>query len=174
MPGDHGPYPEAFHLPHTGFDQYTCAIDPTPGDERLVIRYRQGTGVASRHFIEVFRLSDAVADRWSDPVVPRFEQPPVVGDFQGYTALGNFLYMFSGTAKDISSPYPPCLYCADMRTGEVVQSFGTTAGHALPHWEPEGLAFYVAGGTTPRLFFGFATGELHERTATLYYKQRMI
>ena len=175
MPGAQGHgvfHPEAFYLPRTGVDQYTCAIDPTPGKERLVTRYRKGTGKTAKHYIEVFTLADALAHRWNDPVF-HLLQPDVVGDFQGYTAMGNYLYLVSGTAKDVANPIPPCLYCCDMRTGEVVQSFGTTAGHNLDHWEPEGLAAYYPSGHTPRLFFGFATGKLHHRTATLYYKDRM-
>lgn len=174
-PGAQGPginRPDAFHRPHQGtdYDQYTCAIDPTPGHERLIIRYRRGKA----KWFEVFKLGDALAGHWGDPVIGKFTQPEVSGDFQGYTAMGNYLYLFSGKAKDNGgSQYPPTLYGHNMITGGQ-QIFKTTAGHKLDHWEPEGLAIYRPANGHPRLFFGFATGRPGHYNATLFYKQRQF
>lgn len=166
--------PKAFYLPHDGYDQYTCAVDATNG--RLVIRYSLATNREKKYYA-VYNMHDALADDWSNPIFGPFRQPSVTDDFQGYTALGNFLYIFTGTAKKEELPpgkkyHRPMLYCYDMAAGRVVQKFPTTAGHRLDHWEPEGMAGYVPSGGRPRLFFGFATGKKHHRTATLYYKDR--
>lgn len=170
-------HPDAYYTPSPGYDQYSCAVDPTPGHEHLIVRYSKRVydpvhpGGVRVHYFGVFTLNDALAGNWKHPVVPTFTQPRVHGDFQGYTAKGRYLYLFSGTA----AARDPRLYCYDMLANEVTQHDIRTAAAKNPgHWEAEGMAVYYPSSGKPRLFFGFATGGSGARRASLFYKQKPL
>ncbi|GAA4231482.1 hypothetical protein FHR32_003485 [Streptosporangium album] len=150
------------YAPIAGATSTTCAIDPSTN--RLVMRHRRAG--AARY--AVYDLSTIKAGG-STPLFD-IAEPPGLGVFQGYTALGQHLYMFDGTAYSASNPTGDThLTSVDLTTGKVVQRSFTAAWKSLNYREPEGMAIQLAGGN-PRLCFGFASGGAGARRTSIIYK----
>lgn len=164
------------HVPVPGSTNNTCTIDPTTN--RLIVRYF----VSGHPMYRVYELSDVRARNYT-PLV-EVPEPYIVGNeqpFQGYAAIGRFLYLLEGS--NYGSPgsvYPDGnthITCVDLNTGALVDRQLTRAGKTLSYREPEGMGVHLptlSDPSTARLCFGFASGASGARRASIFYKDRKI
>ncbi|MGW2787718.1 phage baseplate protein [Streptomyces populi] len=150
----------------------TVAIDPV--NNRLVHRYYvSSTWKYSLYDLTAFKAGTFTA-------LATVTQPTSLGVFQGYTTLGQYLYLLDG------EPYPPgsstgntYQTIVDWNTGTQIDRRLTGAGASLSYREPEGLAIQIpdtAAPTKTRLVIGFASGadENAPKQASFYYKDKLI
>ncbi|WP_148232942.1 MULTISPECIES: teichoic acid biosynthesis protein C [Thermomonospora] len=161
----------AKYRPIPGIRSVTAAIDPV--NRRLAMRYRKN----GRRRVAVYKLADIKARRYHKRLVD-VALPPQKGEvFQGYALYGRYLYTYYGTAYGPGNPKPgnARLSTIDLNTGKrIAGPTLTKAGASLPYREPEGMAVYRTASGQMRLFFGFASGDLGERRANLFYKNVLI
>ncbi|KAL2015084.1 hypothetical protein VTK56DRAFT_6323 [Thermocarpiscus australiensis] len=158
--------------PVAGATEHTCSVDPV--NNRLVVRYHLD---GAKH-IALFDLAAATTGNFSAPLAS-FKQPlpKTQGkSFQGYAALGRYLYLLWGDSYDASGGVLNSeVASVDMNTGQVVQGpVITRAGSTLSFREPEGLAIYETAAGEVRLFLGFASGKAGDRRANLFYKNATV
>lgn len=142
---------------------------------RIAVRYRDAAG---RPRYRVWDLDAFTARDYGDPLAD-FAQTGAHPDpripFQGYALHRDCVYQVAGTAYDPKTnpaakrgnTYVSCL---DIRTGELLQQERTEAGYSLQHREPEGVA--VRGGSEPRVYLGFASGQLGARRFSIFVKEK--
>jgi len=180
------------HTPVPGSTVNTASIDPVYG--RLIHRYSLGTGVV--HY-RVHDLNLARYGVWDRPLA-EIDEPTILVDtatyghptFQGYAAVGRYLYLLHGDAYGstetidgqevvISQPGVGNTFVSsvDLTTGTIVDTRSTKAASSLEYREPEGLGIHVPDIRQPdvfRLGIGFASGPMHARLATIYGKDLLI
>jgi hypothetical protein len=165
------------HRPIPAATSTTCAIDPV--NNRLVMRYRLDD--APR--ITAYDLAAVRAGVYRP--LATVDQPAVVAPveqpFQGYAALGRYLYLYEGAAYGKPGSVPPTgntyITCVDLETGAVLDRQLTKAGYSLDYREPEGMAIQLTRpgqACTARLCMGFASGVTGARMASIYYKSALI
>ncbi|WP_238846610.1 hypothetical protein [Nocardia arthritidis] len=145
----------------------TPAIDPSTN--HLTMRYEQ----AGAFRYAVFDL--AAVEAGSPTRLYDIAQPDGLGTFQGHTTYGNYLYLLSGDPYSDSNPAPGNTYITsvDLRTGQRIQHELSRAGKSLDYREPEGMAIRIDSGA-PHLCFGFASGQVGARVASIYYKSELV
>jgi hypothetical protein len=156
-----------------GSSTITCATDPIY--HRLIIRRHEGNAF----YYRVFDLTAAGKGDFTRELA-RIRQPSLWDGgtpvFQGYTALGSWLYIIDGEGHTKSSDINSYVRAVNLNSGLLRAQFKTKAGESIYFREPEGLAVYKPIGKAPRLFMGFA-GHDHNggpnRFANLYYKDVM-
>lgn len=161
------------YSPVAGSTNTTVAIDPV--NNRLAHRYNlSGTWKYS-----LYNLSDFKAGTFTE--LATVSQPSGLGTFQGYTTLGQYLYLLDGTAYSSTNPDPGNAYhtIVDWNTGNQVGRRLTEAGTSLSYREPEGLAIQIPDTATPtaaRLLTGFASGAdaSAPKQASFYYKDKLV
>ncbi|WP_327666947.1 MULTISPECIES: phage baseplate protein [unclassified Streptomyces] len=140
---------------------------------RVAVRYRDPAG---RPRYRVWDLDAFVARDYDDPVADIAQvgaHPDPKVPFQGYALHHDVIYQLAGTAYDAKTnpaakhgnAYVSSL---DITTGKLLQQQRTEAGFTLGHREPEGVA--VRGGSHPRVYLGFASGELGARRFSIFVK----
>jgi hypothetical protein len=164
------------HRPVSGSTNNTCAIDPTTN--RLTLRHHVNGGFR----YNVYQLADVRARSYT-PLVS-VAQPSTVGSarpFQGYTALGSYLYLLEGSAygtyDSVEGTGNTYITVQDLNTGAQIDRQLTKAGYTIPFREPEGMAIQLPTASDPasaRLCFGFAGGTSGARNASIYYKDLLI
>ncbi|MEV0431207.1 hypothetical protein [Micromonospora sp. NPDC050495] len=163
------------HRPVSGSTNNTCVIDPTTN--RLILRHKVSSGFR----YNVYNLADVRARTYTP--LASVAQPTTVGSarpFQGYTALGSYLYMLEGsgygTYDSVEGTGNTYITVVDLNTGAQVDRGLTKAGYTLPFREPEGMAIQLPTGdaSSARLCFGFAGGDSGARTASVYYKDLLV
>ncbi|GAA2088355.1 teichoic acid biosynthesis protein C [Actinomadura alba] len=152
------------------------AIDPW--HDRLVVRYRKD----GRLRAAVFDLDQAVRGRTdgrhrlADVRLP--DPDPAAQPAQGFALFGQYMYLFHGTPYGHAGSKAPVgnarITCVDLNSGRVVERELTRAFQGLTYREPEGMAIQVISpsGRSPqaRLCFGFASGPVGARRASIAYK----
>ncbi|GAA2751160.1 hypothetical protein GCM10010440_62350 [Kitasatospora cinereorecta] len=181
------------HTPVPGSTVNTASVDPVYG--RLVHRYSLGTGVM--HY-RVHDLALARLGVWDRPLAG-IDEPQITVDaatyghpaFQGYAAVGRYLYLLHGNAYGstetvdgtevvISRPGVgnTFLSSVDLTTGAVVETRPTKAAYTLDYREPEGLGIHVPDPAQPgvfRLGLGFASNQPGtDHRATIYGKDLLV
>ncbi|MCX5009199.1 Tat pathway signal sequence domain protein [Streptomyces sp. NBC_00638] len=161
------------YSPVAGSTNTTVAIDPV--NNRLVHRHR----VSSTWKYSLYDLSAFKAGTFT--ALATVTQPTGLGTFQGYTTLGQYLYLLDGTAYSSTNTDPGNTYqtIVDWNTGTQVDRRLTGAGASLSYREPEGLAIQIPDTATPtqaRLVTGFASGadSTAPKQASFYYKDKLI
>lgn len=157
----------------TGSDTITCATDPIY--RRLIVRRIEG----GSFYYTVYDLAAASRNSFTPLAhllqpAPWTPLPPLATGpvFQGYTAMGSWLYILDGTGGHPEA-FDSYVSAVSLNTGEVRSRFLTKAGQSINFREPEGLAIYQPIDKGPRLFMGFAGHETNggpDRYANLYYK----
>jgi receptor-binding protein len=147
-----------------GTDHTTVAVDAA--HRRLTMRYaRDG---AFRY--AVFPL-DAVG-RSGVPPVADIAQPALPATFQGFTSYGRWLYLLTGDAYGANGSTAPTgdtrISRVDLGAGAVAEEVPVTAAPDLVYREPEGMAVRLAGPGRPQLCFGFASGVVGDRRASVF------
>ena len=151
---------------------FTPAVDQRYG--RLGVRYSLSDGM----HINVYSLAAARVGDFST-VLASFKQPALTSgiDFQGWALYGSYVYLWEGEAYP-GDPDPAQatskLWCYDINTGQIVDSFRTLAGQSLTYREAEGMAVYGSTDATARLYFGFASGVTGDRRASLFYRNQLV
>ena len=151
---------------------FTPAVDQRYG--RLGVRYQVSDGL----HINVYSLAAARTGDFST-VLASFKQPALTSgiDFQGWALYGAYAYLYEGEAYP-GAPDPADstakLWCYDINSGQLVDSFATLAGQSLTYREPEGMAVYGSTDATARLYFGFASGVVGDRRANLFYRNELL
>ncbi|MGW6566024.1 phage baseplate protein [Streptomyces sp. NPDC054975] len=165
------------HTPVAGADRTTIAVDPA--NSRLVVRYRLG---GAFHF----GLYDLAAFRSGTYTqLAHVLQPTDVASpppFQGFTSLGQYLYLLEGSAYGTANPAPGNTYQSviDWNTGTRIDRRLTEAGKSLLYREPEGLAIQLPDPANPaaaRLVTGFASTASAtdtDKKASFYYKDALV
>lgn len=156
------------HQPVLGALEYTCAFDHRYG--RMAICY--WSGVDKR--VSILPLREVLRGGVPDPYAD-FVRPEGLGTFQGYALHGGDLYTIDGNSYSDDNPYPGNTHLSriDWRTGELVERVHNVTGAELDFREPEGLAIEYPRHGRPRLYLGFASGEVGDRRSNLYFlKQR--
>lgn len=169
--------------PVSGADRTTAAIDPVNG--RLAVRYRlNGTFSFALYDLATFKAGTFTP-------LATVTQPTgsAYSDFQGFTTLGQYLYMIDGNAytyanDTTTTPTDPdgntYITRIDWNTGSVSDRQLTKAAQSLYYREPEGLAIQIPDTTNTaacRLVMGFASENSATDTnkmASLYYKSSLI
>lgn len=163
------------HRPVSGSTNNTCAIDPTTN--RIILRHKVSSGFR----YNVYNLADVRARSYTP--LASVAQPATVGSarpFQGYTALGSYLYMLEGSAygtyDSVEGTGNTYITVVDLNTGAQVDRGLTKAGYTIPFREPEGMAIQLPTGSasSARLCCGFAGGESGARNASIYYKDLLV
>ncbi|MEV4756426.1 hypothetical protein AB0J86_15105 [Micromonospora sp. NPDC049559] len=163
--------------PVAGATSTTPAIDPTTN--RLIMRYV----LNGQRLITAYDLASVKARTYAP--LATVQQPAVVAPtnqpFQGYTALGRYLYLLEGAAYGNPGSTAPdgntYITSVDLTTGAVVQRFLTRAGYSLDYREPEGMAIQLTNPADPssaRLTEGFASGASGARKMSVYYKDVLV
>lgn len=145
-----------------------------PINNTLVCRYTSG----STKRIAAFPLKEATVGNFSTPLYD-FEQPALTGlssVFQGYAAYGSYIYILSGTAYEVNGGIVDSeVTSVNVNTGMIHQGpVLTKAGSTLTFREPEGMAVYTTQAGEPRLFLGFASGNVGDRRSNLFYKNELL
>jgi hypothetical protein len=145
----------------------TCNIDMARG--YLIMRYHTAAGPR----FGVYNLASVKAG--GTTALCDVGQPVGLGNFQGFTSYGSYLYILAGDAYSATNPSPgnTVITVVDLNTGAVVDQQQTNAGTTLTYREPEGMSV-LNYGTDHRLQFGFATGAAGARQASVYYKNVLI
>ncbi len=166
--------------PVPGSDHNTVAIDPV--NNRLVHRHRiNGAWKFSLYDLATFRAGTFTP-------LATIAQPDVLTGktFQGYTSLGQYLYLLDGTAYTYdaggnqTSESNTYLTSVDWNTGIVYERRWSNAANSLFYREPEGLAVQIpdmANTAAARLHIGFGSEESLTQTdkkATFYYKDLLV
>ncbi|TWD80921.1 hypothetical protein FB561_2018 [Kribbella amoyensis] len=151
---------------------FTPAVDQRYG--RLGVRYSLADGM----HVNVYSLAAAARGDFST-VLASFKQPTMTAgvSFQGWTLYGSYAYFWEGTAypgEPDETKANSRLWCYDINSGEVVETFLTLAGKSLTYREAEGMAVYGSTDPTARLFFGFASGVGGDRRANLFYRNTLV
>ena len=159
--------------PVPGATSTTPGFDPTTN--RLIMRYL----LNGQRLFTGYNLADVKAGNYR----PLFTvpQPSVVAPtnqpFQGYTALGRYLYLLEGAAYGNPGSTSPTgntyITVVDSNSGAVVQRELTKAAYSLSYREPEGMAIQLPNPNNPstaRLTEGFASGPTGGRQLSIYYK----
>ncbi|MFI7414630.1 Teichoic acid biosynthesis protein C (Precursor) [Streptomyces sp. NPDC049627] len=140
---------------------------------RIAVRYRNA---ADQPRYRVWDLDAFAARDYSDPLAD-FAQTGAHPDpkipFQGYALHRDCVYQLAGTAyhpktNPAAKRGNTYVSCLDIHTGKLLQRERTEAGYSLTHREPEGVA--VRGGSEPRVYLGFASGEPGARRFSIYVK----
>ena len=165
-----------------GSTQNTCNIDPV--NDLLTLRYWTG----DEFRFALYHLDEVKQEKSSYEPIYDIGTPEVMATnvFQGYASLGDYLYLWDGTAYGADNPPPPegtgnaHLTRVRWQTGEVEKHVLDTTGVDHHRREPEGLHVAVTerghgrGRPQVRLYAGFATSA-HEsadadRLCTIYYR----
>ena len=158
------------HQPITGADRFTCAVDPV--NERLIVRYR----TSDKQFrFAAYDIADVRADIYSRRLAD-VAQPAGLGNFQGYTAFGEYLYLLDGDPYDPDTNPPPgntFVNSVSLNGGPLTRE-PTNAGGSLVYREPEGMAVYRTVAGEPRLFLGFASENPGDRRCNIFYKNVLV
>ncbi|MGC5021682.1 hypothetical protein [Micromonospora sp. DT47] len=164
------------HKPVSGSTNNTCTIDPTTN--RLIFRHYVNGGMR----YNVYNLADVRAGNYTP--LASVAQPSTVGSarpFQGYTALGSYLYMLEGSAygtyDSVEGTGNTYITVQDLNTGAQIDRQLTKAGYTIPFREPEGMGLHLPTASDPnsaRLCFGFAGGASGARNASIYYKNLLV
>ncbi|WP_425824651.1 hypothetical protein [Streptomyces fractus] len=141
-------------------------IDPVHG--RLAIAYH--TAADHTNHWKLYELTDAIADRWTAPVADvKVPTPDLSGaSLQGWTILGNYLYVLYGNPETENTTIVCYDLTADTTTPVATQLI--TYEPDLTYREPQGLSLRITDPAAPEqvaLTFGFACGTGNHRTATL-------
>ena len=152
------------HRPVPAAKEYTCSIDHRCG--RMAICYWSGEDKR----VAILPLRAVLAGRVPEPIAD-FARPADLGTFQGYVLDGDDLYMVDGNSYSDTNPVPGNTYLSrvDWHTGERVERRHNLTATDLTFREPEGLAVEYAAGRRPRLYFGYASGEVGDRRSNIYY-----
>ncbi|WP_435212203.1 phage baseplate protein [Streptomyces sp. bgisy034] len=176
--------PDSFQVtrfdPVPGSDHNTVAVDPV--NNRLVHRHRiNGAWQFSLYDLATFKAGTFTP-------LATIPQPDVLTGktFQGYTSLGQYLYLLDGTAYTYdasgnqTSQSNTYLTSVDWNTGIVYERRWSNAAYSLFYREPEGLAVQIPDLANPgalRLHIGFGSEESLSQTdkkATFYYKDLLV
>ncbi|MFJ4846323.1 MULTISPECIES: Tat pathway signal sequence domain protein [unclassified Streptomyces] len=165
------------YSPVAGADRTTIAIDPV--NSRLAVRHRPGS-TGSTFKYNLYDLATFTAGTFTP--LATMTQPAGLGTFQGFTSLGQYLYLIDGNSYSDSNPSPGNTYITsvDWNTGTTKQRELTKAGTSLLFREPEGLAIQIpntADTTKCRLVMGFASSASDtdsNRKASFYYKDSLV
>ncbi|KUM68852.1 Teichoic acid biosynthesis protein C (Precursor) [Streptomyces sp. ISL-22] len=142
---------------------------------RIAVRYRTA---AKEPRYRVWDLDAFVARAYDNPLAD-FAQTGAHPDpripFQGYALHRDCVYQLAGTAYDaktnpVARRGNTHVSSLDIHTGELLQQERTEAGYSLTHREPEGIA--VRGGSNPRVYLGFASGNLGARRFSIFVKEK--
>jgi hypothetical protein len=167
--------------PVPGSDHNTVAIDPL--NNRLAHRYRSN---GTTWNFSLYDLASFKAGTYTPlATVP---QPSVLTGptFQGYTTMGQYLYLLDGTAYTYdtggnqTSTSNTYVTSVDWNTGTVYERSLSKAGETLFYREPEGMAIQIPDKTNPtaaRLFLGFGSEASLTDTAkkaSFYYKDLLV
>ncbi|MEU9236125.1 phage baseplate protein [Streptomyces subrutilus] len=165
------------HTPVAGADRTTIAIDPV--NSRLVVRYRL-SGAFHFGLYDLAAFRSGTYTQLAHVLQPTdIASPP---PFQGFTSLGQYLYLLEGSAYSTGNPAPGNTYQSviNWNTGGRVERRLSEAGKSLLFREPEGLAIQIPNTATPaaaRLVTGFAsyasTTDTNKK-ASFYYKDSLI
>ena len=106
------------------------------------------------------------------PFSPLYHPDPKI-PFQGYALHREVIYQLAGTAYDartnpVAGRGNAYVSSLDITTGKLLQQQRTEAGYTLGYREPEGVA--VRGGSDPKVYLGFASGELGARRFSVFVK----
>ncbi len=157
------------HQPIAGVDRFTCAVDPV--NQRLIMRYRT---IDKQFRFAVYDIADVRAGIYSRRLAD-IAQPAGLGNFQGYTAYGEYLYLLDGDYYDADNPPPGNTFVNSVSlNGGPLTREPTNAGGSLVYREPEGMAVYRTEAGEPRLFLGFASGEEGDRRCNIFYKNVLV
>jgi hypothetical protein len=161
------------YSPVAGSTKTTVAIDPV--NNRLAHRYNlSDTWKYSLYDLTAFKAGTFTA-------LATVTQPTGLGTFQGYTTLGQYLYLLDGTAYSSTNTAPgnTSQTIVNWNTGTQVDRRLTSAASSLSYREPEGLAIQIpdtADLTKVRLVTGFASRADNDapKQASFYYKDKLI
>jgi hypothetical protein len=165
------------YTPVSGADRTTIAVDPV--NSRLAVRYRPGS-TGSTFKYGLYDLATFKAGTYT--ALATITQPTTLGTFQGFTSLGQYLYLLDGNGYSSSNPSPGNTYVTsvDWNTGTTKERELTKAGTSLLFREPEGLAVQIpdtSDTTKTRLVMGFASEVSDTDTnkkASFYYKDSLV
>ncbi len=147
-----------------GTDHTTVAVDVA----HRVLTMRYARDGAFRYAL--FPL-DRVGRSGVTPVVD-VAQPALPGTFQGFTSYGRSLYLLTGDAYGATGSTPPTgdtrISRVDLGSGAIVAEQLIAAAPDLVYREPEGMAVRLAGPGRPQLCFGFASGVVGDRRASVF------
>jgi hypothetical protein len=141
--------------------------------KRIAVRYRDS---ADKPRYRVWDLDAFTAHAYEGWIADRAQvgaHPDPKIPFQGYALHGDVIYQLAGTAYDAKknpavkkgNAYASSI---DITTGKLLQQQRTEAGYTLTYREPEGVA--VRGGSDPKVYLGFASGELGARRFSIFVK----
>ncbi|WP_406445026.1 Teichoic acid biosynthesis protein C (Precursor) [Streptomyces sp. NBC_01613] len=141
--------------------------------KRIAVRYRDK---ANKPRYRVWDLGAFTARDYDHPIADVAQvgaHPDAKVPFQGYALHGDVIYQLAGTAYNATTnpfakrgnAYASSL---DITTGKLLQQERTEAGYSLTYREPEGVA--VRGGSDPKVYLGFASGELSARRFSIFVK----
>jgi hypothetical protein len=169
--------------PVSGADRTTVAIDPV--NSRLAVRYR----VSSTFKFSLYDLAAFKAGTFTPLATVTQPTGSAYSDFQGFTSLGQYLYMIDGNAytyadNTTTTPTNPdgntYITRIDWNTGSVSDRQLTKAAQSLYYREPEGLAIQIPDTSNTaacRLVMGFSSENSAtdtDKMASLYYKSSLI
>ncbi|MFF4500244.1 Teichoic acid biosynthesis protein C (Precursor) [Streptomyces sp. NPDC001401] len=140
---------------------------------RIAVRYRDK---ANKPRYRVWDLDAFTARDYANPIADIAQtgaHPDPKIPFQGYALHRDAIYQLAGTAYDAKTnpaakkgnAYASSL---DITTGKLLQQQRTEAGYTLAYREPEGVD--VRGGSDPKVYLGFASGELGARRFSIFVK----
>ncbi|MET7480224.1 Tat pathway signal sequence domain protein [Streptomyces sp. NPDC005648] len=169
--------------PVSGADRTTIAIDPV--NSRLAVRYR----VSGVFKFSLYELTAFKAGTFTPLATVTQPTGSAYSDFQGFTTLGQYLYMIDGNAytyadSTTTTPTNPAgntyITRIDWNTGSVSDRQLTKAAESLYYREPEGLAIQIPDTSNTaacRLVMGFASENSAtdtDKMASFYYKSSLI
>ncbi|MEU6257757.1 Teichoic acid biosynthesis protein C (Precursor) [Streptomyces sp. NPDC047043] len=141
--------------------------------KRIAVRYRDK---ANKPRYRIWDLDAFTARDYDNPIADIAQtgaHPDPKVPFQGYALHGDVVYQLAGTAYDaktnpVAKKGNAYASSIDITTGKLLQQERTEAGYTLTYREPEGVA--VRGGSDPKVYLGFASGLLGNRSFSIFVK----
>ena len=158
-----------YPVPDSKNNQPSVCVD----SGRIAVRYRDGADQPRYRVWDLDAFTDHHYDGWVADQAQVGAHPDPKIPFQGYALHGDVIYQLAGTAYDAQknpaakkgNAYVSSL---DITTGELLQQQRTEAGYTLTYREPEGVA--VRGGSDPKVYLGFASGDPGARRFSIFVK----